>query len=152
MDVIPLDGLPYPAMPPAVPRARRRLAKYAALGVIPLVIPSLLEDVPIPIDRIPRHQGTDYAYVKALAARGRLRLLHRPRSGARRQQGVLGPGDPRRRAAARAEPGSRRRRTTTSSPCRFTFDKERKELPDRVHPGAVQQGCRSRSRSPTSPR
>jgi hypothetical protein len=66
MDVIPLDGLPYPAMPPAL-RVLVAVAKYAAFGVVPLVIPSILEDVPIPIDRIPRHQGTDYAYVKALA-------------------------------------------------------------------------------------
>src|SRR3954468_6931812 len=66
MDVIPLDGLPYPAMPPAL-RVLVAVAKYAAFGVVPLVIPSVLEDVPIPIDRIPRHQGTDYAYIKALA-------------------------------------------------------------------------------------
>lgn len=66
MDIVPLDGLPYPAMPPAL-RALTALAKYAALGCVPLVIPSLLEDIPIPIDRIPRHQGTDYAYLKALA-------------------------------------------------------------------------------------
>jgi hypothetical protein len=31
------------------------------------VIPSVLEDIPIPIERIPRHQGTDYGYIKALA-------------------------------------------------------------------------------------
>lgn len=66
MDIVPLDGLPYPAMPPAV-RVLAALAKYAALGCAPLVVPSLLEDVPIPVDRIPRHQGTDYAYVTALA-------------------------------------------------------------------------------------
>jgi hypothetical protein len=66
MDYIQLDGLPYPAMPPAV-RVLIAVAKYAALGCVPLVIPSIVEDVPIPIDRIPRHQGTDYAYVKALA-------------------------------------------------------------------------------------
>lgn len=66
MDIIPLDGLPYPAMPPAA-RVFIAVGKYAALGCIPLVIPSLLEDIPIPIDRIPRHQGTDYAYVKSLA-------------------------------------------------------------------------------------
>jgi hypothetical protein len=66
MDVIPLDGLPYPAMPPAL-RVLVAVAKYAGFGVVPLVIPSVLEDVPIPIDRIPRHQGTDYAYIKALA-------------------------------------------------------------------------------------
>ena len=65
-NIIPLDGLPYPAMSPAV-RVLVALAKYAAFGMVPMVIPSLLEDVPIPIERIPRHQGTDYSYVKALA-------------------------------------------------------------------------------------
>ncbi|MEA2196077.1 MAG: hypothetical protein QOJ25_128 [Solirubrobacteraceae bacterium] len=66
MDVIELTGLPYPAMPPAA-RVLLALAKYAAFGVVPLVIPSVLEDVPIPTDRIPRHQGTDYAYINQLA-------------------------------------------------------------------------------------
>ncbi len=66
MDIVPLDGLPYPAMSPAV-RVLAALSKYAAFGIAPLVIPSVLEDIPIPIDRIPRHQGTDYAYIKALA-------------------------------------------------------------------------------------
>ena len=66
MDIIELNGVPYPAMPPAV-RVLIVLAKYAALGVIPLVIPSVVEDVPIPVDRIPLHRGTDYAYVKQLA-------------------------------------------------------------------------------------
>jgi hypothetical protein len=66
MQIVPLDGLPYPGMSPAV-RVLVALAKYAAFGIVPLVIPSVLEDVPIPIERIPRHQGTDYAYIKALA-------------------------------------------------------------------------------------
>jgi hypothetical protein len=66
MDVFPLEGLPYPAMSPAV-RVLVALAKYAAFGIVPMVIPSVLEDVPIPIERIPRHQGTDYSYIKALA-------------------------------------------------------------------------------------
>lgn len=66
MDIIELNGVPYPAMPPAV-RVLIVLAKYAALGVIPLVIPSIVEDVPIPLDRIPLQSGTDYVYVKKLA-------------------------------------------------------------------------------------
>ncbi len=66
MDYIELDGIPYPAMPPVV-RVLAVLAKYAAFGVIPLTIPSVVEDLPIPIERIPRQQGTDYAYVKRLA-------------------------------------------------------------------------------------
>lgn len=66
MDIIELTGLPYPAMPPAV-RVLLVLAKYAALGVIPMVIPSIAEDIPIPVQRIPQQRGSDYAYVKSLA-------------------------------------------------------------------------------------
>ena len=66
MDVLPFDGLPYPAMPP-VARVALILAKYAFLGIIPKLIPSL-EEPPIPTDRIPRHQGSDLSYVRALAA------------------------------------------------------------------------------------
>jgi len=66
MDIVELNGVPYPAMPPAV-RVLVVLAKYAALGVIPMVIPSIVEDVPVPLVRIPLHRGTDYAYVKELA-------------------------------------------------------------------------------------
>ncbi|WP_372529052.1 hypothetical protein [Piscinibacter sp.] len=66
MDIIELTGLPYPAMPPAV-RVLLVLAKYAAFGVIPMVIPSIVEDLPIPVQRIPQQRGSDYAYVKSLA-------------------------------------------------------------------------------------
>jgi hypothetical protein len=66
MDWIELDGLPFPAMPP-VARVLVALAKYIPLGVIPETIPSIIEDVPIPIESIPRQQGTDYKYIKALA-------------------------------------------------------------------------------------
>ena len=67
MDYIDFTGLfQYPAMPPEA-RILVILAKYAFLGVIPLVIPSVLIDVPIPVDRIPIHQGTDYCYIKKLA-------------------------------------------------------------------------------------
>lgn len=66
MDFIELDGIPFPAMPPVV-RVLAVLAKYAAFGVIPLTIPSVVEDIPIPVERIPRQKGTDYAYVKQLA-------------------------------------------------------------------------------------
>jgi hypothetical protein len=67
MDYIDFTGLfQYPAMPPEA-RVFLILAKYAFLGVIPLVIPSVLIDVPIPVDRIPIHQGTDYCYLNKLA-------------------------------------------------------------------------------------
>jgi hypothetical protein len=53
-------------MPPAA-RVLLVIAKYAALGIVPVVIPSVVEDIPIPTDRIPRHQGKDLDYVKRLA-------------------------------------------------------------------------------------
>jgi hypothetical protein len=67
MDLIELPGIPFPAMPPSV-RILLCLAKYAALGVIPLVIPSILDIPPLPTQRIPQQRGSDYAYVKRLAA------------------------------------------------------------------------------------
>jgi hypothetical protein len=66
MDYIDFSGLPYPAMP-AEARVLLILAKYAVFGLIPLVIPSILIDVPIPVQQIPRQQGKDLAYVKQLA-------------------------------------------------------------------------------------
>lgn len=68
MNYIDFSGFPYPAMPPEA-RVLVILAKYAFLGVIPLVIPSILIDVPIPVFEIPRHQGKDLEYIKALADR-----------------------------------------------------------------------------------
>ncbi len=67
MDVIEIPGFPFPAMPPSV-RVLVILAKYAALGVIPLVIPSLADEPPLPTQRIPQQQGSDSAYVKRLAS------------------------------------------------------------------------------------
>jgi hypothetical protein len=66
MDLIDFTGVPYPAMP-AEARVPLIIAKYAFLGIIPVVLPSILIDVPIPVFRIPRHQGTDLAYLNQLA-------------------------------------------------------------------------------------
>jgi hypothetical protein len=62
------SGFPFPACP-AEARVALLLAKYAVFGVIPLIIPSVLIDVPLPIDQIPSQQGTDLAYIRALADR-----------------------------------------------------------------------------------
>ena len=67
MDLIDFSGLPYPGMPPEV-RILLILAKYAMFGMIPLVIPSLFTDVPIPTERYPIHQGTDLEYIRFLAS------------------------------------------------------------------------------------
>jgi hypothetical protein len=66
MDVEEIPALPFPAMPPSV-RVLLILAKYAVFGVIPLVIPAVIDEPPSPLDQIPQQQGTDFAYVKKLA-------------------------------------------------------------------------------------
>jgi hypothetical protein len=127
MDFIPLDGLPYPAMPPSV-RVLTALAKYAAFGVIPLVIPSIIPDVPIPIDRIPRHQGTDYAYIKALAEEAGYVFYLDPGPTPGTSKAYWGPeiriGTPQKALNASLDGPH-----TNVESLAFTFDKERKELP-----------------------
>ena len=66
MDQQEYTGVPYPAMP-AEARVALIIAKYAAFGMVPIVIPSLFTDIPIPVDQIPAHEGTDLEYVNALA-------------------------------------------------------------------------------------
>ncbi len=68
MDKLDLTGLPFPAMP-AEAAVALVLAKYAVLGVVPLIVPSIMLDVPIPTAKIPAQQGTDLKYVTALAAK-----------------------------------------------------------------------------------
>jgi len=66
MKYIDFTGFPFPAMP-AEARVALILAKYAMFGVVPLIIPSIMLDVPIPTEKIPRQEGTDFDYVKKLA-------------------------------------------------------------------------------------
>ena len=65
-NLIDLSGLPFPAMP-AEARVALIIAKYAMFGMIPLVIPSLFIDVPLPMERLPTQQGSDLQYVRQLA-------------------------------------------------------------------------------------
>lgn len=66
MDQSNWSGFPFPALP-AEARVGLLLLKYAAFGVIPVVIPSVLLFVPLPIDQIPSQQGTDLQYIRFLA-------------------------------------------------------------------------------------
>jgi hypothetical protein len=66
MDLIELSGFPYPAMP-AEARVALIIARYAVFGIIPLVMPSILINIPNPADRIPQQKGTDLQYIKQLA-------------------------------------------------------------------------------------
>jgi hypothetical protein len=66
MDVLDMTATPFPAMPPST-RVLLILAKYAAFGVVPQVIPSLVDDPPLPTEQIPQQKGTDYQYIQSLA-------------------------------------------------------------------------------------
>lgn len=68
MGVVEMTGIPYPGMPVAAIVATV-LAKYAAYGVIPLVVPPIFGDNPSPTEKVPTQNGTDLDYIKQLAAR-----------------------------------------------------------------------------------
>jgi len=66
MDYIDFSGFPYPAIP-VEGRVALILAKYALFGIVPVIIPTVLMDVSLPTERIPRQQGKDLAYIRQLA-------------------------------------------------------------------------------------
>jgi len=67
MDVLEVPFMRYPAMP-EVARLYLILAKYLVFGIVPMVIPPIPPDVPIPTREIPTHLGgTDRAYIQRLA-------------------------------------------------------------------------------------
>ncbi len=126
MGYIDFSGIPYPAMPPAA-RVLLVLAKYAWLGVVPRVIPSIIEDVPIPVERIPRHQGTDLDYVKRLARQAGYVFYVEPGPAPGVNLAYWGPeikiGVP--QPALNVDMDAH----TNVSSLSFRFDKERKETP-----------------------
>ena len=67
MDLIDFTGIPYPALPMFL-IVEIILAKYLALGVVPIAIPPILTLIENPIERFRKQVGTDYAYVNALGA------------------------------------------------------------------------------------
>lgn len=66
MNWIDFSGIPYPAMPIEA-RVAVILAKYAIFGVIPMIIPTILFEAPIPTEKIPKQKGKDLAYINKLA-------------------------------------------------------------------------------------
>ena len=66
MDQSNWSGFPFPACPREA-RVALLLAKYAFFGVIPIIIPSVLLDISIPIESIPGQQGTDLQYIRSMA-------------------------------------------------------------------------------------
>lgn len=67
MDLVELIK-PLPAMPD-VAKVNLALAPYAALGVVPVVIPPFVDPVKIPTQGYETQMMTDRAYIKALAQR-----------------------------------------------------------------------------------
>jgi len=66
MDLQDFSGIPYPQLSQNL-QVMAVLAKYAAFGMIPLVIPPIFPDVPILTSRIPSHEGTDLYHIQELA-------------------------------------------------------------------------------------
>jgi hypothetical protein len=66
MDQSIWSGFPFPALP-AEARIALILLKYALFGVVPLIVPSIMTDISLPIDRIPSQKGTDLKYIQYLA-------------------------------------------------------------------------------------
>jgi hypothetical protein len=66
MDLIDVNGMPYPGMSADL-RVLTILAKYAAFGIVPEVIPVPVADIPVPVQQIPRQDGTDLTYIEQLA-------------------------------------------------------------------------------------
>lgn len=66
MDQTNWSGFPFPACPSEA-RVALLLAKYSFFGLIPAIIPSILLDIELPIDRIPAQQGSDLQYIRQLA-------------------------------------------------------------------------------------
>lgn len=66
LKLLTLTGLPYPAMP-VYARVNVIIAKYLALGITPVVVPPIFEEIPLPTDKIPTHRCTDFDYLTLLA-------------------------------------------------------------------------------------
>lgn len=67
MDQSNWSGFPFPACPREA-RVALLCAKYAFFGVIPIIIPSVLIDISLPIESIAGQQGTDLQYIQSMAA------------------------------------------------------------------------------------
>jgi hypothetical protein len=67
MDVVEKPFMRWPALPAAA-RVLAILAQYAMFGIVPIVIPPIFLDAPIPTDRIPTQTGTDLQYIQTLAS------------------------------------------------------------------------------------
>jgi hypothetical protein len=126
MEIIEIPGLPFPAMPPSV-RVLLILAKYAVLGVIPMVIPSLADIPPLPIQQIPAQRGSDYAYIKELADRVGYVFYLEPGPSPGTSKAYWGPEI--RVGTAQPALTANMDAQTNVEQLSFNFDKQKKKLP-----------------------
>jgi hypothetical protein len=68
MDIVEMPFVRFPAMP-EIARVNLILVKYLAFGIVPIVVPPIFTDIPIPTEEIPTQTGTDLEYVRMLAGR-----------------------------------------------------------------------------------
>jgi hypothetical protein len=68
MDVVEMPFMRYPAQPEAT-QINAILAKYSALGIVPMVVPPEIMDTAAPTRSIPTHTGTDLEYIRQMASR-----------------------------------------------------------------------------------
>jgi hypothetical protein len=126
MDQSRWSGFPFPAMP-AEARVTLILLKYAFCGMLPLVIPSVLLFVPLPIDQIPSQQGTDLQYIRYLAEQAGYVFYIDPGPTPGVSKAYWGPqvkvGNP--QAALSADMDA----YTNVESLRFSFDQEKNKIP-----------------------
>jgi hypothetical protein len=126
MDQSKWSGFPFPAMP-AEARVTLILLKYAICGVLPLVIPSVLLFVPLPIDQIPSQQGTDLQYIRYLAEQAGYVFYIDPGPTPGFSKGYWGPqvkvGNPQPALSADMDA------YTNVESLRFSFDQEKNKIP-----------------------
>jgi hypothetical protein len=68
MDVVEMPFMRYPGQPEAV-QVLTILARYAALGIVPMVVPPIIDSTPDPTSSVPTQVGTDLEYIRQLAGR-----------------------------------------------------------------------------------
>lgn len=66
MNFIDFSGFPFPGSPITL-RVLAVIGKYAALGLVPITVPPLQEEIPDPSDRIKKQKGSDLAFLHQLA-------------------------------------------------------------------------------------
>jgi hypothetical protein len=125
-DYIDFSGTPFPAMPPSA-RVALMVAKYAALGVIPKVIPGIAEDFPLPTEIIPQQKGTDLAYIRQLAGEAGYVFYMEPGPVPNMSFAYWGPEI--RVGAPQPSLNIDMDAHTNVESLSFSFDKEKKELP-----------------------